>query len=334
MKAAIYAGGGGAVSIETLPDPVPAPGEVIIKTARCGICGTDLSMTRGGMFDFGPKAQFGHEYAGEVVALGAGTDGWRIGDHVVAIPSLGCGSCSACDHGNNVLCRTGGSAAKGFADYAAVPMGGLVRLPQSLSLADGALIEPLAVSLYGLKHADMKPGARVLVLGGGTVALYAIWWARRMGAGRIVCMSRSSRRANKALAMGADAFLPFGPDEAGEAIEALQGPADLVLECAGAEGMMARAISHVKPFGRIVSLGFCTAPDPIMPALASYKCADLRFLVGYGPDEFRASADAFDKGHADPRAIITNVIPLDDLPAMMTALRGANSETKVQVGFA
>jgi threonine dehydrogenase-like Zn-dependent dehydrogenase len=95
--------------------------------------------------------------------------------------------------------------------------------------------------------------------------------------------------------------------------------------------MMAKAIAHVRLFGQVVSLGFCTSPDPLMPALAAYKCASIRFLVGYGPEEFRESADAFDRGHADPGAIVTNVVPLDALPEMMTRLRHRNGETKVHV---
>lgn len=331
MKAAIYPGSGKPVVIATLPDPVPGPGEVVIRVARCGICGTDLSMTKGEAFDFGTDVQFGHEYAGEIVAAGPNAQGWKIGDRVCAIPSLGCGNCMACDHGNNVLCRTGGSAAVGFAEYARIPISSAVRLPHSLSLADGALIEPLAVSLYGLRHSGIQRGARVLVLGGGTVALYAIYWARMMGAGRIAAMSRSARRAGLALEMGADAFVAFGPDEAGEVIEALGGAPDLVLECVGAPGMLAKAVTHVRPFGQIVSLGFCTAPDPVMPALAAYKCAAIRFVVGYGPDEFRHSANSFDKGHVDPGVVISRTVMLEDLPATMAALRQPNAETKVHV---
>jgi threonine dehydrogenase-like Zn-dependent dehydrogenase len=331
VRAAIYPGAGQPVVIATVPDPVPGPGEVVIRVDRCGICGTDLSMTKGAAFDFGTNVQFGHEYAGEIVAAGANVQGWKAGDRICAIPSLGCGQCMACDHGNNVLCRTGGSAAAGFAEYARVPISAAVRLPQSLSLADGALIEPLAVSLYGLRHSGMQPGARVLVLGGGTVALYAIYWARIMGAGRILAMSRSTRRADLALTMGADAFVAFGDEDVGAVQEALGGAPDLVLECVGAPGLLARAVTHVRPFGQIVSLGFCTAPDPLMPALAAYKCAAIRFLVGYGPDEFRHSADTFDKGHVDPGVIVSRTVLLDDLPATMAALRQPNADTKVHV---
>jgi len=330
MKAAVYAGKGGAITIEDLPDPAPGDGELVIRVQRCGICGTDLSMTKGEMFDF-PAGQFGHEFAGEVVALGKGVEGFRLGQKLAVNPSGACGHCIGCAGHNHVMCREAPSFAQGFAEYARLPASLAVPLPDTLSLADGALIEPLAVSLYGLRQSGMKPGARVVVLGGGTVALYAIYWARALGAGKVVALSRSERRRDMCLAMGADAFVPFGANEVGETIEALGGPADLVFECVGAEGMMMKAIQHASVYGKVVSLGFCTKPDPLIPALAAYKCATIQFLVGYGMDEFLTIAREMDKGHVDPKAITTDTVPLAALPETMAMLRGPNNETKVHV---
>lgn len=335
MKAAIYPGGGQPVVIENLPDPQPAAGEVLIKVSRCGICGTDLSMTKGGMWDFGAGAQFGHEYAGEVVALGADVSTFALGDRIAVLPSNACGQCPGCAHQNNVLCQSSpGNAMQGFAEYARVPVSIATKLPSVLSLSDGALIEPLAISLYGVKHAYIRPGDRVLVLGGGTVALYAMYWARRLGAGKMVAMSRSDRRKDLSLQMGADHFVPYGDNEIGEVMEALGGPADVVLECVGAEGMLNKAVMHAGPFGRVISLGFCTAPDMVIPAIASFKCTSIQFLVGYSMKEFLYIADQMDKGHTDPKAIITSEVPLLALPETMTLLRGPNEETKVHVVMA
>lgn len=333
MKAAIYPGRGKAIVIEQRPDPTPGPDDLLIRVHRCGICGTDLSMTRGGMWDYGAGSQFGHEYAGEIIEVGKRVAGFRVGERISVLPSLACGQCEACrGHGNNVLCQAKpGSAMVGFAELARVPANVAIKLPDTLSMADGALIEPLAVSLYGLKFARIDAGDRVLVLGGGTVALYAIYWARRLGAGRIVAMSRSARRQDLALAMGADAFVCYGENETGEAREALGGAPQIVLECVGAEGMLSKAVAHASQFCRIISLGFCTAPDPVIPAIGSYKCLSLQFAVGYTMKEFLYIADQIDKGHADPKAIITRDISLDSLPAMFEELRGPNQETKVQV---
>ena len=331
MKAAIYPGQGKPIAIETVPDPEPGPDEVLIKVDRCGICGTDLSFTRGGMWDF-PAGQFGHEYSGEIIGLGSNVTGFRTGERIAVLPSVACGVCEGCKLENNVLCQAmPGTAMVGFAELARVPTSVATKLPSTLSMADGALIEPLAISLYGVKHAHIQPGDRVLVLGGGTVALYAIYWARRFGAGRIVAMSRSARRKDLTLEMGADAFVTYGDNEIGEVVEALGGPPNVVFECVGAEGMLTKAVMHATQFGRIVSLGFCTSPDPVIPGMASYKCVSMQFVVGYSMKEFHYIADQMDKGHCDPKAIISNDIPLLQLPAMMDALRSPNNETKVHV---
>ena len=214
-----------------------------------------------------------------------------------------------------------------------MPAGLAIKLPSTLSMADGALIEPLAISLYGVKLARIDPGDRVLVLGGGTVALYAIYWARRLGAGRIVAISRSDRRRDLALQMGANNFITGGDNEMGDVKEALGGAPKLVFECVGAKGILSKAIRHVAQFGRIVSLGFCTAPDAVVPAMASYKCASIQFAVGYSMREFIYIADQMDKGHTGPKAIITRDIALVELPAMIEQLRSPNVETKVHVRF-
>lgn len=331
MKAAVYPGHGRPVVIENVADPVPAPGELVIRVHRCGICGTDLSMTKGEIWDYGAGSRLGHEYAGEVVALGKGVEGWRLGDRISVLPSGACGHCPGCDGGNHVMCREAPGASHGFAEYAALPASLAVRLPSVLSMADGALIEPLAVSLHGVRQSRLQPGARVLVLGGGTVALYAIYWARRMGAGRIVAASRSDRRRALCLAMGADAFVSFGEDEQRHVAEALGGPPELVYECVGAEGMLMKAAQHAGIYGEVVSLGFCTRPDVLMPALAAYKCVTFRFLVGYTMDEFVHIADQMDKCHVDPKTIVTSTVPLSELPETFERLRGPNADTKVHV---
>jgi len=333
MKAAIYPGEGQAITVEEIADARPGPDDVLIKVHRCGICGTDLSMTKGGAWDFGAGSQFGHEYAGEIIELGSNVSNLKVGDNIAVLPSPACGVCESCrSHGNNVLwLDKPGNAMRGFAELARVPANLATRLPSTLSMADGALIEPLAISLYGVKLSAIQPGDRVLVLGGGTVALYAIYWARRLGAGQIVAMSRSDRRKKLALEMGADSFISYGDNEIAEAIEALGGSPQVVFECVGAEGMLNKAVMHAAQFGNILSLGFCTAPDAVIPAIASYKCASMQFAVGYTMKEFIYIADQMDKGHCDPKAIINNEASLASMPEIFEALRNPNTDTKVHI---
>jgi (R,R)-butanediol dehydrogenase/meso-butanediol dehydrogenase/diacetyl reductase len=273
----------------------------------------------------------GHEYSGEVVEVGSGVTRLKKGDFITALTTHGCGRCDNCKHGVTVLCSAPESVMGGYGELLRVPEPVAVKLPATLSLADGTLIEPLAVGLHGVKMATMTPGDRVLVLGGGAVALCTIYWARRLGAGRIVAVSRSQRRADMAIAMGADAFVQSGENEIGEVIEALGGSPDAVFECVGAAGLLGQAINHVRTYGQVLSMGFCTAPDAIIPAIAAWKAVRLSFPLGYTLKDFEYIAGVLDSGHVDPRMIVTATIDLAALPATFEALRGPNTETKVQV---
>ena len=208
-----------------------------------------------------------------------------------------------------------------------------VKLPRTFSPADGALVEPFAVALYGVRIAAIRPGDRVLVLGSGSVGLTTIFWARRLGAGRIVAASRSARRADLALAMGADAFVQTGENEKSEVAAALGGAPSIVFECAGASGLVAQAVQHAGLYGHVVSMGFCTSPDALIPAIAAYKGVRLSFAVGYTLRDFEYSADVMLAGTADPKMLITSAVPFDELPATLEALRDPNAHTKVQVSL-
>jgi (R,R)-butanediol dehydrogenase/meso-butanediol dehydrogenase/diacetyl reductase len=331
MKAAVYPGGGKKLVLETLPDPEPRPDDVVIKVHRCGICGTDLHMTLGHQWDLPAGTIAGHEYSGEIVAVGSNVTGYKKGDFITALPSTGCGHCDACYRGNLTLCHNAPGIMGGFGEFIRIPTSVAIKLPRTLSLADGALIEPLAVGLHGLRMSRIQPGDRVLVLGAGSVALCVLYWARRLGAGRMVAASRSPRRAAMALEMGADAFVQYGNNEIAEVVEALGGPPNLVFECVGTPGFLTKGIQHAAPFGQVISLGFCTEPDPIQPAVAGFKGVSLQFPVGYSLKDFQYVADVMDNGHVDPKMLISSVVALDDLPITFERLRGPNTDTKVQV---
>jgi L-iditol 2-dehydrogenase len=331
MKAAVYRGAGQPLALEKVPDPDPGPDDVIISVHRCGICGTDLHMTEGHQWQFPLGTVPGHEYAGEVVAVGSRVNNLRLGDRITALPSTGCGDCVACQRGNLALCHNAPGVMGGFAELMRIPASVAVRLPATLSVADGALIEPLAVGLYGARMARLQAGDRVLVLGAGSIALCTIYWAKRLGAGRIVAISRSAQRKTMALAMGADAFVQFSENEINDVAEALGGQPDTVFECIGTPGLVMKGIQHARDFGQVLSMGFCTAQDLLVPAVAGFKGVSLQFPVGYSLQDFHYVADVMDAGHVDPKVLISSVVALDALPTVFERLRSPNNETKVQV---
>jgi threonine dehydrogenase-like Zn-dependent dehydrogenase len=169
------------------------------------------------------------------------------------------------------------------------------------------------------------------VTGAGSVALSMIYWARRMGAGRIVVMSRSTHRNDVAMALGADQVIPFAADEA-QIAEALGGAPDIVAECVGKPGMLDMAMRLVRPQGTVLSLGMCMYPEPVTPALGTFKEVRLFFPMAYTAGEFVETARAFDSGDIDPELMVSDVIGLDDFPEAIDSLRaGTKRSLKVHV---
>src|SRR3954464_6819034 len=156
IRAAIMQGLHKPLIGETAPGPEPGGGEVLVRVGRCGICGSDLHMTEDPAFGRGAGDVLGHEFAGEVVALGRGAEGVRLGDVVSVIPRASCGRCETCLAGEPAWCAHFGLQGGGYAEYALTRPSQCVTLPKSASLADGAIVEPLAVALHGVVMSGMK----------------------------------------------------------------------------------------------------------------------------------------------------------------------------------
>lgn len=332
MRAAIFTGAGSPLSIETVPDPTPGPRQIVIKIGRCGICGSDLTFTdphSPAHYDAG--SALGHEYAGEVVALGREVSHLSVGDRVTAIPMAGCGACPACVSGDPIACAQCRYIMGGFGEYTIAEADYAVRLPASLSLTDGALVEPLACGAQAVRLAGVGAGSRVLVIGVGAIGLGAIYWARRAGSERIVATGISDRRSGLARQMGAAAFLRHEGEFAAAVTDQLGGPPDIVFECSGAPGMIGEAIDCIAPRGTVLSAGFCFQPQPIVAAGALSKQIRIQFSLAYNLGDFRRAVDSFEAGFVEPAAMVSDTISLDALPDMLETLRTDRSRTKVMV---
>jgi threonine dehydrogenase-like Zn-dependent dehydrogenase len=332
MKAAVFKGVGQPLALESSPDPKPLRGEVVIRIGRCGICSSDLHMTSGhGIVTYPPGTILGHEYAGEVVEIGAGVDTLKVGDRITALPMTSCGSCGECSRGFPLGCPSLQSMMSGYSEYARVTERWAVKLPRSLSLADGALIEPLASALRGVAMAGLRPGARVVVLGAGAIGLGAVFWAHRCGAGRIVAVARSQRHQSLALTMGASHLFSQGADLTQNVVEALGGRPDTVFECIGTPGSLGVGIDLVAPQGTVVSLGMCTMADSITPFFAGVKAVVVKFSGAYELRDFETAADVMDGGALEPRSMVTETIALDALPDVFEEMRTMPRGCKVLV---
>ena len=240
---------------EQRPDPQPAEHEVLLRVERVGICGSDIHYYRHGRVGaFVPTRPFvlGHEFAGEVVAVGRAAGAVAVGDRVAVDPSQACLRCSWCRRGRPNLCpqmRYFGSAATdpptdgALCELKAVPAANCYRLGDELSYAEGALLEPLAVACHAVLRAGGIAGKVVAVSGAGTIGQLVATVARALGAARVV-VSDPRGAARAAAAMRADAVLDPGAPEAAARELGGDGAPEVTFEAAGAEASFRWALQH------------------------------------------------------------------------------------------
>ena len=319
------------LAFETLPDPTPDAGQVVVKVGRCGICGSDLHMTEDPAYGCKHGDVLGHEFAGEVVGLGSKVEGLKTGDLVSVIPLMSCGRCEHCRKGEVQWCEQFGLQGGGYAEYALTRPNQCVRLPSDVSVADGAIVEPLAVALHGVNLSGFKAGDKVLVLGAGPIGLAVAFWARRLGAAKVAVQDIADFQEQRALDMGVDVFVVDPEDPVGSAERGLGGKADIVFECVGLPGLIAQAVDQVKPRGTILLLGLCTQPDTFNSFAMLSKEVRLVTSAFFTRQEYEAALAALDAGAMEPRLLVTDTISLSDTPEIFESLKRRTSQCKVLI---
>ncbi len=188
-------------------EPVPGPGEVKVKVAASGICGSDIPRVLQGGVHFYPIV-LGHEFSGDVVEVGEGVTKVKVGDRVTGAPLLPCMKCDDCQNGNFSLCKHYsfiGSRQQGSnAQYVVLPEQNAVPFDKSISYEQGAMFEPSTVALHGLFQNEYQGGRHVAVLGGGTIGMFTMQWARIFGSRKAVVFDISKERLELAKRLGAD----------------------------------------------------------------------------------------------------------------------------------
>ncbi len=331
MRAAVHQGLRKPLRIERVADPIPRESEVIVAVGRCGICGSDLHMTEDAAFGKGPGDILGHEFAGEIVALGRDARRLRKGDLVSVVPLASCGACPSCLAGEPAWCAKMALQGGGYAEFASTHENQCVRLPKTASLADGAIIEPLAVALHGVRMAEQKPGDKALILGAGPIGLGVAFWARRFGASSVVVQDINRHQEERALKMGATDFVVDLNDPVGASTRALGGLADIVYECVGVPGLIPQAVEQVRVKGTVLILGLCTKPETFTPFVALSKEVRLQTSAFFRRQEYETALDALDAGAAEPRLIITDTIGLDAVPEAFEGLKRRTTQCKVLI---
>jgi (R,R)-butanediol dehydrogenase/meso-butanediol dehydrogenase/diacetyl reductase len=328
----------GRLVIEDVPRPEPEPGEILLRVRDCGICGSDLHAATHPVAGLPPGTILGHEFSGEVAALGAGVAGWRVGEPAVSLPYMACGTCAACHAGEAMRCAAFrgiglGQLPGAYAEYVRVHPGSLLRIPAGVDFRAAALVEPLAVSLHGVRMAAVGAGTPCLIMGGGPIGLTTLLWCRAVGAVAVVSEPAAGRAA-LALRLGAAAVADPRHEAPVERLRAATGrDAEVVFECVGVRGTLGEALGYACHRGTVVVLGACMDPDEIFPLQALLKELTLRFALAYSKGEFAETLEALDSRRMNAGELITDIVGIADLPGAFEALMHPNAQGKVLIEF-
>lgn len=325
MRAAVYHGPRD-ISVEEVAEPEAAPGQVLLRVARNGICGSDLhtyvGSDTGGASMHVPGVVLGHEFAGTIEAAGAGVDDVGLGASFAVAPIEWCGECWPCRQGWPNLCRRlalyGGYRLPlhgGLATLVAVSRRSLHPVPDGLSVEHAALAEPVAVAVHAVRRAPLPLGATVAVLGAGPVGLAVLQCARSAGATVALASDLSEARRTAARALGVGAVVDPAVDRVASVARDLTGHGiDVVFDTTGADAALADGIGALRQHGTLVNVAGWQHPARMDMGRLMAKEIDVRFTMTYEPEvDFPVALRLLASGAVDPTAMISDVIGLDAL---------------------
>ena len=323
------------VELVELETPTAGPGEVVVRSHVAGVCRTDLEMLHGGLTD--PRwVRFplvpGHEWSGTVAELGDGVTELEIGDRVVCEGMIPCNRCRRCRAGDTQLClnydQIGFTRGGGYGEYVRVPRHVVHRLPEAVSFAAGALVEPASCVLRGLERTRPRPGDTVGVIGIGTLGSLALRLARLYSPGALVAYGVRAEELELAARLGADVGVHVAEQDAvAETDRIAGGGLDLVIETAGAPEAVDLATRLVRPGGRVVLLGI--AGEGRMLELPSDRImfADMEVIgsCSYPTSAWSRVVTLLEHGLVDLDPIVTHRFPtvqFEDAFAVLEERRG------------
>ncbi len=336
MRAAVLTGG--RLVVRDMRQPVPGPGQLLLRVRLAGVCATDLAAPAAGIPD---GTVLGHELVGDVVDVGPGVAAGGllgIGRRVVALPVQSCGACVACLGGDPVHCPmarivgTGPGATGAFAELTVVSRHAALPVPEAVPDEVAVLVEPLAAALRAVRRAGVGTADRVLVLGAGAIGLGAAAWARAVGARDVVVSDPLPMRRSLALGCGASAAIDPSPGGTAVAYRALgRKRPTVVVDCSGAEEALCGGIDLLGRGGRLVVAHLHTEPVRLGLRSAHFKELTVTFSAWYEVDDFARTLEALSSGSLPVAGVVTHVIPLDELPDAFVSLRRPTSQGKVAV---
>ena len=337
MKAAVFYGKHD-LRIEELPIPEPKPREALLRVRACGICGTDLHIFHGdeGAAQTPPGTALGHEFAGEIVKLGADVTEYAAGDRVSVDPNVLCGECGYCRAGIGHFCERmtgiGTTVNGGFAEYCAVPVSQLCRIPDGIAFEEAAFTEPVACCLHGIELCEFARGDAVAVIGGGPIGLILLQLARLSGAGTLALLEPVAEKRALAKTLGADLCIdPLHENAA--AVLADNGIERLacVIECVGKPETMEQAVSLAGKKSTVMLFGLTRPMDEIRIKPFELFKKEITLRASFiNPYTQQRAMNLIAGGRLNVRALVNRTAPLGDLPALL-ADPGAFRDGKIVI---
>jgi L-iditol 2-dehydrogenase len=328
MKALVYREPN-RVQLEDWPEPVPKPGEVLVKVAAAGLCGTDRHITDG-TYSAARPVVLGHEFAGTVVAVHDTVEIITVGDNVCIDPNLPCHSCDRCHGGQSHLCRhlqaIGVTRDGGLASYAAVPALACHILPQGLTALHAILGEPLSCVIHALDRAKPRIGGRAAIWGLGTAGLMMVQCLRAMGQREIIGISHHESHRLLAMQMGATSALH--PDDAQSGLEV-----DLAVEASGSPTAFAPALNALAPGGRLLQYGVMSPDDVVQVKPEQLFRLELQITGSFvGPGTLDRALSLIASGTVDAAALLGDAVSLEEAHQWLYH-QGERKRAKVHVVF-
>ncbi len=321
-----------SLGVERVDDPTPGPGEVVVAVGACGVCGTDLHIVDG---EFPPTPYPivpGHEFAGEVVALGAGVTGdIAEGTRVAADPSLFCGACAQCRRGRGNLCANWGAIGDtvngAFAEYVAVPVRNLYRIPDDVTMREAALIEPLSCAVHGFHVLDPAAGDSILVVGAGTMGLLLTQLAARSPGPDLTVVDTRTDRLPRAGQLGASRTAT----SISAALETRPDGFDHVVDATGVPAAIEEGLGAVRRGGTFLVFG--VAPEDARVPVSPFRIYNDEITIRGSMAVLHSYGQALELLAArvvDPAPLLTEALPLEKFsPALDKVRQGTGLKTQV-----
>lgn len=336
--------GGRDVRVEATSRPLARRGQVLLRIRRSGICGSDIHyFLHGYCGRFVPTRPFvlGHEFVGSVEELGDDVESLVVGQRVAVNPAASCGHCEPCRSGRGNLCSCVvmlGSASTtpptdgSFAEFVVVPAQQCYVLPDSVTDADAAMLEPLSVALHAIHRAGDVGSARVLVSGGGPIGLLTARAVRFLGAAQVVVSEPAPARRQLALEMGVDATLdPLATYYAAAASAESAGGFDVVFEASGAAAAVRSSLEVVRRGGTIVQIGTVGSNDVSIP-VNDLMVREISLLGTFRyANEFAEALRLVASGRFSFDGFVTAVLPLAELPLALEVAARNSDALKVHI---